>query len=356
MGGLYPKMQITALTMLVGVLAIAGIPLFSGWYSKDAILAQALGFACVHPQHVAAVHPAAGDGRHHDVLHVPHVVPDVHRQAARPARLRARPRVAAGDDGAAGRPGGVQRRSSPGAGRSWDADDQSYLEHVLAPRRSRSSVTADFGRRGCTPSTTTTAAKPSAISDAGPRHCALAAGAGRHGRSARVRRADVLLPRARPGRGEASSSPASTRFLHAQVVLRRAVQRPARAAGAGRGRLVPLRSTRNVIDGTLHGIGAADGQRPRSGDGRFDNGIIDGLVNLIGHASSTPSAAGSAHGADRVPAQLRAVPGAGGGRAVRGADVLRELWRRRDDVSHRPAPVERNAQPLADAGLRRVSA
>src|SRR5207302_11325526 len=37
MGGLYPKMRVTALTMLVGVLAIAGTPLFSGWYSKDAI-------------------------------------------------------------------------------------------------------------------------------------------------------------------------------------------------------------------------------------------------------------------------------------------------------------------------------
>src|SRR5439155_20747699 len=32
MGGLYPKMKITALTMLVGVLAIAGTPFFSGWY------------------------------------------------------------------------------------------------------------------------------------------------------------------------------------------------------------------------------------------------------------------------------------------------------------------------------------
>jgi NADH-quinone oxidoreductase subunit L len=51
MGGLYPKMKITALTMLMGVLAIAGIPMFSGWYSKDAILAQALGFALVHRQH-----------------------------------------------------------------------------------------------------------------------------------------------------------------------------------------------------------------------------------------------------------------------------------------------------------------
>ena len=45
MGGLYPKMKITALTMLVGVLAIAGTPLFSGWYSKDEILAGAFGFA-----------------------------------------------------------------------------------------------------------------------------------------------------------------------------------------------------------------------------------------------------------------------------------------------------------------------
>ena len=51
MGGLYPKMKITALTMLAGVLAIAGIPLFSGWYSKDAILAHALGFALVHREH-----------------------------------------------------------------------------------------------------------------------------------------------------------------------------------------------------------------------------------------------------------------------------------------------------------------
>jgi len=52
MGGLFPKMKITALTMLAGVLAIAGIPLFTGWYSKDAILAQALGYINVHPQHL----------------------------------------------------------------------------------------------------------------------------------------------------------------------------------------------------------------------------------------------------------------------------------------------------------------
>ncbi len=50
MGGLYPKMKITALTMLVGVLAIAGTPLFSGWYSKDAILADAWGFVTIESQ------------------------------------------------------------------------------------------------------------------------------------------------------------------------------------------------------------------------------------------------------------------------------------------------------------------
>ncbi len=51
MGGLFPKMKITALAMLMGVLAISGIPLFSGWYSKDEILAGAFGFAMVNKQH-----------------------------------------------------------------------------------------------------------------------------------------------------------------------------------------------------------------------------------------------------------------------------------------------------------------
>ncbi len=51
MGGLYPKMKITALTMLMGVLAIAGTPFFSGWYSKDEILAGAFGFFMENKQH-----------------------------------------------------------------------------------------------------------------------------------------------------------------------------------------------------------------------------------------------------------------------------------------------------------------
>jgi NADH-quinone oxidoreductase subunit L len=52
MGGLYPKMKITALTMFVGVLAIAGTPLFSGWYSKDAVLVSALSFVSLNQQHL----------------------------------------------------------------------------------------------------------------------------------------------------------------------------------------------------------------------------------------------------------------------------------------------------------------
>ena len=38
--------------MLVGVLAIAGTPFFSGWYSKDQIIGAALGFGLDHQQHI----------------------------------------------------------------------------------------------------------------------------------------------------------------------------------------------------------------------------------------------------------------------------------------------------------------
>ena len=53
MGGLRRKMPVTAFTMLVGVLAIVGTPLFSGWYSKDMILSNAMGFALAEPKHMA---------------------------------------------------------------------------------------------------------------------------------------------------------------------------------------------------------------------------------------------------------------------------------------------------------------
>ena len=94
MGGLWRKMPITAFTMLVGVLAISGMPFFSGWYSKDQIIGAAMGFGLDHKQHILLLRAAAGHRGHDGVLHVPPVVPDVRRQAARCPRSRSRPRIA----------------------------------------------------------------------------------------------------------------------------------------------------------------------------------------------------------------------------------------------------------------------
>jgi proton-translocating NADH-quinone oxidoreductase chain L len=49
LGGLYRKMKGTALTMLVATLAISGVPFFSGFYSKDAILASSMHFTFTGP-------------------------------------------------------------------------------------------------------------------------------------------------------------------------------------------------------------------------------------------------------------------------------------------------------------------
>jgi NADH-quinone oxidoreductase subunit L len=67
MGGLRKKMPVTAYTMLVGCLAIigAGVPFligFSGYYSKDAIVAQALSFSLHNPTHGAVFFYAAVGG------------------------------------------------------------------------------------------------------------------------------------------------------------------------------------------------------------------------------------------------------------------------------------------------------
>ena len=51
MGGFKSKMPVTYWTMVVATLAISGVPLFSGFLSKDAILAGTLAFGIHHPQH-----------------------------------------------------------------------------------------------------------------------------------------------------------------------------------------------------------------------------------------------------------------------------------------------------------------
>ena len=143
MGGLLPKMRITAISMLVGVLTIAGIPLFSGWYSKDAILASAFGFVYLNHHHAAVVPLAAHHGRHHDVLHVPHVAADIHGQTARPARFRSCPRIAGFDDRSPRHPGRVQRLRCLGhAGMGRDGQP---------PRASSASRPAYGGCRGLWP-------------------------------------------------------------------------------------------------------------------------------------------------------------------------------------------------------------
>ena len=61
LGGLYPRMRTTGRVMLVATLAIAGVPLFSGFASKDAILAATLHFARLHKVHLLLfLAPAVG--------------------------------------------------------------------------------------------------------------------------------------------------------------------------------------------------------------------------------------------------------------------------------------------------------
>ena len=61
LGGLLKKMPITGYAMLVGTLAISGVPFFSGFYSKDAILAAAMVRVSQNPEHfLLLLLPAVG--------------------------------------------------------------------------------------------------------------------------------------------------------------------------------------------------------------------------------------------------------------------------------------------------------
>ena len=51
MGNLHRKMPITSITFLIATMAISGVPLLSGAYSKDAMLASMLSFAWEHETH-----------------------------------------------------------------------------------------------------------------------------------------------------------------------------------------------------------------------------------------------------------------------------------------------------------------
>jgi len=62
MGGLHRKMRITSYTFLVATLAISGFPFFSGFYSKDAILASALRFSYFHGHWLLFILPMLAAG------------------------------------------------------------------------------------------------------------------------------------------------------------------------------------------------------------------------------------------------------------------------------------------------------
>ena len=250
MGGLFRKMKITALTMLVGVLAIAGMPLSAAGTARTRSWRRR--WASPRPPAAPpAVPAAAGHGGHDHVLHVPHVVPDLHRQAARRARSRARPRVAVADDGAADRPGGLQRRASPGAGRSG-TPSASWLEHngpltpsikQCWPTSATASREVEATTRICRPSPRIGTLTNVCIGLTTNHHLAgiLALVAGGH--RLRLRRTRSTTTRVLDPAEAKEQFPGVHRFPVAQVVLRRAVQRHAGAAGAGGRPLVRSGST-----------------------------------------------------------------------------------------------------------------
>ena len=93
MGGLKKFMPVTFATMMVGTLAIAGIPPLSGFFSKDEILYRTFLGGPAETQASLLGPGAAVDGAADRVLHVPADVADVLRRVSRrrAGRRRRRP-------------------------------------------------------------------------------------------------------------------------------------------------------------------------------------------------------------------------------------------------------------------------
>ena len=145
MGALRRKMPITHWTMLIGALAIAGIPPLAGFFSKDEILGEAfkLGFQWVWLIGVVV-------GAHDRVLHVPADGQDVLRREPRgpgggAARSTSRRRTHDRAAHPAGHP--VRRRGHRASGLPLgDSTINHWLEPVFQPAR------GDAGRRTPEPS------------------------------------------------------------------------------------------------------------------------------------------------------------------------------------------------------------
>ena len=291
MGGLFPKMKITALTMLVGVLTIAGIPLFSGWYSKDSIIAQAAGYAFVNRQHgLLFLLPLVtagittfymfrmwfmtftGEPRDKHVYEHAHESP----------RLMTIPLIILA----------VMSVCVAWGWPVWDAT-ASQLEQTIHHAQPNA-VLADFGR-WCSPT---------------PEH-------GEAGRSIAAKELEGVNERAlrpqvpppwpacspwawwrwassspallyyfqaaRPGRGE-GAVPEAACVPGQQVVLRPSVQRDPGASVSDRGSGVPGVRPEVYRRRDPRGWPARPSSVARA-DGKFDNGFIDFLVNLVGRTA-----------------------------------------------------------------------
>ena len=131
MGGLREKMRWTYVTMVIGSLALAGIPIFAGFFSKDEILGEAFtrGYG---------VYWAVGiGGRLHDrLLHVPDDLHDLPRVVARAGRgVEARPRERADHGRPARDPGRADRPGRPPAGHPARWRRHPHLAGGGLPRR-----------------------------------------------------------------------------------------------------------------------------------------------------------------------------------------------------------------------------
>ncbi len=114
MGGLKKYLPVTFVTMMVGTLAIAGIPPLSGFFSKDEILFRA--FLSNKLIWVLAVVDGADDG----VLHVPADGDDVLRRLPRAGVGARRAWSGGGRRGARREASGRSARARPGASRDHE--------------------------------------------------------------------------------------------------------------------------------------------------------------------------------------------------------------------------------------------
>ena len=235
MGGLRKYMPITAVTFIIGWLAIAGVPPFAGFWSKDEILLYAYneqpGALGRRPRHRAA----------HRLLHEPPGVPGVLRRGAlqrTPSEGRASTaaepaRVAVADDRAARgprRPRHRRRRAQPARSPTTCTSSRTGSHPVLGEQRGASSTSPPAPR----------SASPSSPSLAGAR---------RHRRSPRR----VYLQK-RIGAGRA-------RDPRRGLVLRRAPSPPSWAAPAEQGFEAVATFDAQVVDGAVNGVGRGRARR-----------------------------------------------------------------------------------------------